>query len=181
MSCWNEHPRWNTNSFQVRGMETWPSISGYIISPLVCPWMVRMHSNLLQEFLTILKSWLVASFSKWSWFNICQWNSFLNHIRIWFWASDLWISNESLHLTISLANFHVVPIYWHISRLGVLHLYLNSLAGGSSQLLLRTRPRSFCWTAVLSPWECSLSWTCTHSWATSSVTFLGSLHRNWSM
>ena len=45
----NEHPRWNTNSYQLWGFRTWPSIPGEIISP-VCPWMARRCNNVLQKF-----------------------------------------------------------------------------------------------------------------------------------
>ena len=49
MSDWTNNPRWNTNSFQLGGMRTWPSISGWIISPPVCPWMGSNVSKLWQE------------------------------------------------------------------------------------------------------------------------------------
>ena len=40
MDFWlNEHPRWNTNSFQLWCMKMWPMISGSITSPPVYPWM----------------------------------------------------------------------------------------------------------------------------------------------
>ena len=40
-----ELPLWNVNSFQLYGIATWPSNSGAINLPPVCPWMSRMYNK----------------------------------------------------------------------------------------------------------------------------------------